>query len=129
MALGPDAYRSRLFGFVLANHKHGDFHPPRIFVELAVAVAHENYPNDQELRMEFLDGAIAGYNPEAFVLDLPTLMTGFDALHQDAWVAGLAWGERKCQEQIEWDKLPTYDDFMKWLNTPFDEEEEELEML
>lgn len=126
----PAESRSRLLGYVLANHRYGDFHPSRVFVELAVDVAHENYPNDQELSMEFVDGALAGYNPNTVVVDPPSLMAGFDALHQDAWLAGLAWGEKKDSEQHEWDKLPTYDEFCEWLNSPFDdEEEEELEML
>ena len=128
MALTPTECRSRLFGYVLANHKYGDFHPPRVFVELAL-IAGENAFDDSDLIMEFVDGALAGYNPNTVVIDPPPLMAGFDALHQDAWLAGLAWGEKKDAEQHEWDKLPTYDEFREWLNTPFDEEEDELEML
>ena len=128
MSLSPAECRSRLFGYVLANHKYGDFHPPRVFVELAL-IAGENAFDDSDLIMEFVDGALAGYNPNTVVVDAPALMAGFDPLHQDAWLAGLAWGEKKDAEQHEWDKLPTYDDFREWLNTPFDEEEEELEML
>lgn len=128
MSLSPAECRSRLFGYVLANHKYGDFHPPRVFVELAL-IAGENAFDDSDLIMEFVDGALAGYNPNTVVIDAPALMAGFDALHQDAWLAGLAWGEKKDAEQHEWDKLPTYDEFREWLNSPFDEEEEELEML
>jgi len=124
----PAECRSRLFGYVLANHRYGDFHPSRVFVELAL-IAGENAFDDSDLIMEFVDGALAGYNPNTVVVDPPSLMAGFDALHQDAWLAGLAWGEKKDSEQHEWDKLPTYDEFREWLNSPFDEEEEELEML
>lgn len=129
MTLSPAESRSRLFGYVLANHKYGDFHPPRVFVELAL-IAGENAFDDSDLIMEFVDGALAGYNNETIVIEPPTLMAGFDPLHQDAWIAGLAWGEKKNSEQYEWEKLPTYTEFREWLNSPFDdEEEEELEML
>ena len=114
MSLSPSEHRHRLHGFALANHRLGEFHPPRVFVKLALSASVSEYPDSHEFRMEFLDGALCGYGG-AILLDPPNLCEGFDPLHQDAWLAGYDFGEQEWDEEHEWKRLPTYDEFQAGL--------------
>ena len=116
MALGPAEYRTVVWGYILGNHKLAGANVPRIFVEVALDEANRTQ-QDRDRVLEFVDGAIAGYMGN-LVLDPPRLCEGFDALHQDAWMEGLKWGEQKWYEQNEWEDLPTYDEFKAGLDAP-----------